>query len=431
MKHVVIIGNGISGVTAARNIRKLSNCKITLISAETKYFYSRTALMYIYMGHMRFQDIKPYEDHFWPKNRINLKHAFVEKVESEGKILHFSDGTEMSYDELIIASGSIPQFYNWPGQNLKGVQGLYSWQDLEQMQKHTKNINHAVVVGGGLIGVEMAEMLRSRGVEVSFLVRDRHFWASVLPEEEGQMVGREIKRHGVNLLLKTELAEILGDENGKVRAVVTKSGDELVADFVGLTTGVRPQIEFLNSSKIECNKGVLVNEFLQTNLKGVYAIGDCAEFHKHPTGRKKIEQVWYTGKMMGETVAKTICGNPTKYQPGVWFNSAKFFDLEYQTYGFVSPHNKKEEEQFYWENKNKSKCIRFVYDKGSKGILAIHAFGIRLRHQKIDKWIKAKRPMVDVVQSFNEINFDPEFYPKHEKDIQKAFMRKEKLNTIC
>ena len=162
MQHIVIIGNGIAGITAARMIRKLSDDRITVISGETDYFFSRTALMYIYMGHMEYRHTKPYEDWFWKKNRIELKRAWVSSVNFDAKKVLFSKGGELAYDKLILAIGSQSNKFGWPGQNLKGVQGLYSYQDLELMEENTKNIRRAVIVGGGLIGIEMAEMLHSR-----------------------------------------------------------------------------------------------------------------------------------------------------------------------------------------------------------------------------------------------------------------------------
>src|SRR5690554_2833615 len=98
MEHIVIIGNGISGVTAARHIRKLSDKRITIISAETEHFFSRTALMYVYMGHMKYEHIKPYEDWFWKKNRIELKQEFVETIDTKSKTLHFKEGVFITYD---------------------------------------------------------------------------------------------------------------------------------------------------------------------------------------------------------------------------------------------------------------------------------------------------------------------------------------------
>ena len=136
MNHIVIIGNGISGVTAARHIRKNSNHKITIISAESKYFFSRTALMYVYMGHMKFEHTQPYENWFWEKNSIDLKEGFVENINTKEKVLNFSNGENIAYDKLIIATGSKPNKFGWPGQELDGVMGLYHKQDLENLEKY-------------------------------------------------------------------------------------------------------------------------------------------------------------------------------------------------------------------------------------------------------------------------------------------------------
>ena len=183
--HVVILGNGISGVTFARHLRKLdSKVRITLVSGESKYFFSRTALMYVFMGHMKFEHTQPYENHFWEKNRIELKEAWVKEVDFSEKSVVFGPDEKMSYDTLIIATGSKPNKFGWPGQDFAGVQGLYSKQDLELMEANTQGeVKRAVIVGGGLIGIEMAEMLSYKKIPVTFLVRESGFWNNVLPKQ--------------------------------------------------------------------------------------------------------------------------------------------------------------------------------------------------------------------------------------------------------
>ena len=288
MEHVVIIGNGISGVTAARHIRKLSNKRITIVSAETDYFFSRTALMYVYMGHMKFEHTQPYENWFWEKNRIELKKGFVETIDYSSKTLSLSGGDQVTYDKLILAVGSKPNKFGWPGQNLKGVQGLYSKQDLDLMEENTSvlKVERAVIVGGGLIGVEMAEMLHSRNIPVSFFVREDQFWGNVLPVKEAEIIGKHLESRGIDLRFTTELKEIISDESGRVKAVVSSNGEELACQFVGLTPGVSPNIDFLKETDLETEEGIVVNQFLETNQPDVYSIGDCAQFSK-PASRKK------------------------------------------------------------------------------------------------------------------------------------------------
>ena len=426
-EHIVIIGNGISGVTTARHIRKASNHKITIISAETDHFFSRTAIMYIYMGHMKYEHTKPYEDYFWEKNRIDLKRAYVEQIDHENKQLELSGGETMEYDKLVLAVGSEPNKFGWPGQDLDGVQGLYSYQDLEKLEANAPNkkiCNRAVVVGGGLIGIEMVEMLRTREIPVTFLVREDSFWDGVLPPGESAMLNRHIKSHHVDLRLGFNLDAILPDENGRVRAVTIKeTGEELACNVVGLTAGVTPNIDFLKDSGIETDKGIKVNPMLETNIKDIYAIGDCAEQHKGINGRRPIEAVWYTGRMMGEALAQTLCGNPTPYNPGHWFNSAKFMDIEYQTYGWVFAEPKEGNIHFHWIHEDDDKCITIEMEEATRKFLGINNFGIRMRHEVFDRWLTEERSTDYVIEHLQEANFDPEFYTHFEQDIKAAYRK--------
>lgn len=426
MDHIVIIGNGIAGVTAARHIRKLSDKKITIISAEADHFFSRTALMYVYMGHMRWRDIEPYESWFWKKNRLELKIGFVNKVDTENKTLHFKEGDSISYDKLILATGSTTNTFGWEGLDLKGVQGLVTKQDLEELEKNAPNNNEcpsAVIVGGGLIGVEMAEMLRTRDISVTMLVRESAFWTNVLPMGEAEMISRHIRSHGVDLRHETNLDKILPDEHGKVRAVLTKEGEEIPCSVVGISTGVKPNIDFLKDNGIETDKGILVNRLLETSVKDVYAIGDCAQQREPIGNRPPIEAVWYTGRMMGEALAQTICGNEFEYNPGNWYNSAKFFDIEYQTYGWVFSGDRKKdyEEQFHWKHDDDSKCITVSYHKDTGKFLGINTFGIRMNHKVMDQWLNEERNLEYVIENLKQANFDPEFCRHYEKDILHSF----------
>ncbi len=415
--HIAIIGNGISGITAARFIRKLSDHKITVISAETDHFFSRTALMYIYMGHMRYEDTKPYEDWFWTKNRIDLKRAYVSNVDTANKTLHFTEGEQMSYDKLIIACGSTPNKFGWPGQDLNRVQGMYSYQDLEGMEKYSPGLKRAVIVGGGLIGIEMAEMFHSRHIPVTFLVRENSFWNAVMPPEESKMINREIFANGIDLRLETELKEIVDNGNGEAKAVITNKGETIECGFVGLTAGVSPNIKFLNDSGIEMKRGILVNEYLETSVPDVYAIGDCASARNPLPGRRPIEAIWYTGRMMGETVAYTICKKKVAYDPGIWFNSAKFFDIEYQVYGSVLARPPENHISLYWEHSDGNKSIRIVYDKDNNQIVGFNLMGVRYRHEVCEKWLRDKTSVEEVLQNLSLANFDPEFYKEYEADV--------------
>lgn len=420
--HTVIIGNGIAGITTARYVRKMSDHRITVISAETDYFWSRTALMYIYMGHMKFEHTQPYENWFWKKNRIDLLKKYVAEIDPSKKELTFSDGEILPYDKLVLATGSQPNKFGWPGQDLKGVGGMVSKQDLDMMEAYSEGLERAVIVGGGLIGIEMAEMFHSRHIPVTFLVREKSFWDGVMPPEESEMINQEIfAQKGIDLQLATELKEILPDDSGKVRAVVTSKGEEISCGFVGLTAGVHANISLASAAGIETGRGFLVNEYLETSVKDIFAVGDCAELRNPAEGRRGIEAVWYTGKHMGPVLAKTLTGKPTIYEQKPWFNSAKFMEMEYQVYGTVMNQVQEGETHLFWKHPELNKSIRLVYSASDGRILGFNLMGIRFRQDTCLAWIEEKAHIETVLANLNQANFDPEFYDRYEHELVKKY----------
>ncbi len=215
--------------------------------------------------------------------------------------------------------------------------------------------------------------------------------------------------------------EIIGDDNGRVKAVKTSNGEMLECEFVGLTAGVKPNIKLLEGTPVETGRGILVDPYLKTSLEDIYAIGDCVEMRIPGEGRRSVEAVWYVGRMMGETVAHTVSGYETAYKPGKWFNSAKFFDIEYQTYGNAGNVLLAGEDKFYWEDTSGTKCLKLVFEKETHILKGINVFGLRMRHEVCDRWLKENRTIFYVMEHLAEVDFNPEFYSKSEYEILKQF----------
>lgn len=422
MKHIIIIGNGVAGATLARNIRKRENYKITLISDESPYFFSRTAMMYVFMGQMKFEHLQPYENHFWDKNRIELLQARVLSLDTQNKKIELDSKAIMTYDKLIIATGSKPRSSPWEGsENISGLTCFYHKQDLEKLEEMASSISHGVIIGGGLIGIELAEMLISRGKRVTFIVKEASYWSRVLPLEESSLINDEIKKHGVVLKLSSEVKKLSSSDSKRVNSVELTSGEVISCDYVGVAIGVIPNIDFLQKSGVKSNRGIIVDQFLRTNVSDVYAIGDCAELSHPSKNRSAIEPVWYTARKMGEVLASTICGEEQKYEQGHWYNSAKFFDIEYQTYGVVSSIENENESHFYWKAQKESKTIRISYDRSTSRVLGIIALGIRVRQQKFEFCLENSKDLHFVITHFRDICFDPEFYTNYHEDIIKCY----------
>ena len=238
------------------------------------------------------------------------------------------------------------------------------------------------------------------------------------------MIGREIRRHGIDLRLATEIERILPDEGGRACAVLTRQGERLDCGFVALTVGVSPNVAFLEGSGIETDRGVLVDRFLRTSAEDVYAAGDCVQLRETQPGRRAIEPVWYVGRKMGETLAETLCGAPTAYDQGIWFNSAKFFDLEWQVYGDVPAEAPAGVERFYWEDPGGRRALRIDHDADDGAVRGFNLLGIRYRHELCERWIRRGTPLREVLADLGAANFDPEFHRQFEGEIVAAWNRR-------
>ncbi|MBO6576179.1 MAG: NAD(P)/FAD-dependent oxidoreductase [Rhodothermales bacterium] len=400
--HIVIVGNGITGVTAARMVRKRSDHAITIVSGESDYHYARTALMYIYMGDLRYEDTKPYPDDFWSRNRIQLVRDHATRVDAEAQELHLASGERIRYDRLLLATGSKPNRFGWPGEHAAGVQGLYSLDDLTRMAASTVDVEHAAVVGGGLIGVEMAEMLASRGIHTTFLVREQRYMDYIFCPQESEVVEQAIRAHDVDLELGAELESIHTGDGHRAESVRMKDGRTLPAGFVGLAVGVSPRTDLAEASGLETGRGIFVDRSFQTSAPHVFAAGDCAEFRDPLPGRKAVEQLWYTGRSHGRQVAAGLLGEPAAYRPPLFFNSAKFFDLEYQTYGVIGPD---EPEQHIISDGH-----RLVRIASSRGVVkGVNGLGVRLRQNVWSHWLRTRARLDEVLADFDRCLFDPEF----------------------
>jgi 3-phenylpropionate/trans-cinnamate dioxygenase ferredoxin reductase component len=253
---------------------------------------------------------------------------------------------------------------------------------------------------------------------VTILVRENNYWDNVLPVEESQMIGDHIQSRHIDVKYKTNLKEIVSDSNGRACAVITaETSEKIHCGYVGLTAGVSPNVSWLKGTDLAVDRGILVNEYLETNINDVYAVGDCVQLQNPSEGRRSIEAVWYTGRMMGETAAHNICNHSVKYDPGIWFNSAKFIDIEYQVYGNVPNLPQENHSHIFWQHKNREKSVRIIYDSTTKEIIGFNLLGVRFRHEVCEKWLAEKTNIETVLQNLQLAHFEPEFFKSYENEI--------------
>jgi NAD(P)H-nitrite reductase large subunit len=168
----------------------------------------------------------------------------------------------------------------------------------------------------------------------------------------------------------------------------------------------------------------LVDSYLRTSNPDIYAIGDCVELRQSQMNRRPIEAVWYTGRAMGQVVANNICNEKVPYTQDFWFNSAKFFDIEYQVYGFVPTKESEEIGSIFWQHPDQTKSIRIVFEKVSRKVIGFNLMGIRYRQEVCETWIKNEKKIEEIMPYLSSANFDPEFFEEYESEILKIFNEK-------
>lgn len=409
--NVLIIGNGIAGTSCARMLRRLqpdhASCRITMISEEAPYHFSRPAMMYISTGQLTLEHAKPFADASWAEQGITLVHGRVTALDAVRRMCTLDDGRVLSADVIVLATGSVPSVPAHLNSSLRGVVTYTQLADVQRLNDVMKGARHAVIIGGGLIAAECAEifacMMEDRtSSTITCVVREPGFYGNVLPDHESMIVTEHLRRHGVRVVTNTEALRLL-DVDGHVTEVVLSDGIRLPADCVVIATGVRPNVELAREAGIRCDEGILTDASFRTDHQCVLAIGDCAQ---PPWG---VRQLWYTGRLHGEHAARVVLGQAGAFTPTTDFNSAKFFDLDWSTYGMV-PRSSDAVNSRLLIDRDGVRCIRIAHDHAGD-IVGIHALGVRLDQGVCEQWISSRMHVDGAIANLSRAIFDAEFTP--------------------
>ncbi len=405
--NYAIVGNGVAGITAALDLRKRDpRADITVIGGESDYFFSRTALMYSFMDRLTRRDLEPYERGVFDAQRIRRVRAWVKDLDANSRTLTLDNGQSVSWDRLLLATGSSPRRPEWQGLDRvrAGLVNFVSIQDLDACESAARSGRNAVVVGGGLIGIELVECLRWAGMEVTFLIREPWYWPVALSEPESAMAIEHMRHHGVNVVTDEVVTSVECDSQGVVTAVSTEQGKRYECGTLGVSIGVQPAVEWLRhvSTPTRLSRGIVVDAGFRTSLSGVYAAGDCAEIEL--TGRPTfVEQIWYSAKRQGRLAARSMLGEHIQYAPPIFFNSSKFFEIEFTTVGRFAPAAR----EFYYRYPQQDISVRIAEQEGA--VQAFNMLGSRWDHNKFEQWIDERRSLDDVMDRLHQAQFDVEF----------------------
>ena len=335
--HYVIIGNGGAGVSALQTIREIDKkSDITIISREQYPAYSPCSLPNLIGGEIDKPTIFRFDKQFY--SRLNAK--FMKNTEAlqifpKDKEVKLAKGKSIKFDKLLISVGAKPITPKGiKGQELDGVHVMGTLDSAIGILEHIKRgVKHAVIVGGGFMGIETATMLRKQGANVTIVEMLPHILSRMLDPDVSEKIAEILKEHGIKLVLNDSVKSVNGDK--KVTGV-TLSKKKLSCDMVILAIGVSPNIELIQDSGIKVNRGIIVDSKMQTNKKDIFAAGDIAEVKEQIEGVQGSFAIWPNAIEQGRIAGLNIAEKDTKYEGAEVVNVLDIFDTPVVAMGRTS-----------------------------------------------------------------------------------------------
>ena len=333
-KAYVIVGASLAGATAAITLREQgADGTVTLIGAEPEPPYERPPLSKAYLrGDVPFEKALVRPAAFYADHRIDtIFGTRATRIDSAARIVELEDHRQIPFDALLIATGGRNRRVSIPGSDLEGIYSLRTVKDANRIRGEIVPSRRAVVVGMGFIGSEVAASLRQKGLDVVAIEPSKTPLFRVLGEAVGHTIAELHRAHGVRTIFEDSVMAFEG--TGRVSAVITKGGLRVPCDFVIVGIGIEPAVEMLEGTGIHVDNGVVVNEYCETNVSGIYAAGDIAN-HYHPVfGRRMRVEHWQNAIKQGAAAAHTMVGKRVPYDEVHWFWSDQY-DANLQYAGF-------------------------------------------------------------------------------------------------
>jgi 3-phenylpropionate/trans-cinnamate dioxygenase ferredoxin reductase component len=397
-QQFVIVGANLAGGTAAITLREEGfDGEIVLIGAEPHLPYERPPLSKEYL-----QGKKPFEEALLKPITFYAEHAIqtrlgirATRVDPRQQVVELEDGDRVHYDKVLVATGVRNRRFRLPGMELEGIYDLRTVADADLIRAESVKGRRVVLVGMGFIGCEVAASLRSHGVEVTVVEFFKTPLFRVLGEQVGRVFEAIHREQGVQMFFEESVTAIEGKRH--VQRVVTSSGRRLDCDFVVVGIGVEPVTDILAGTDVKVDNGIVVNEYCQTNVEGIYAAGDVAN-HFHPVfGRLVRVEHWQNAIHQGRAAARSMLGKREPYDDVHWFWSDQY-DYNVQYAGFHSGWD----ELVVRGTLDQRNCVVFYMQE--QRIAAAVAFNRGRDVQRVMRLIKA-RVQVDPAKLQDE-NFD-------------------------
>lgn len=333
MMHIVIIGNSAAGLSCLEAFRKHDQTsKVTVIAKEARRPYSRVLLPYYLRGKVPYDNLFVRGDDYYDQLNAEFIHGKVTKLHVEKCSVVLEGGTRVSYDKLLIATGSSPVKPPIQGLSGAGIHHLWTLADVERLGPYFNTGGRAVVLGSGFVSLQGAWAARSRGLKVTVIELMSRIMPRALDDRGAEILASRMTKSGIDLRVDTLTTSVERTDEEKY-LLHFKDGKDLIADCIIVGTGVRPNMDFLEGTGISIAKGVIVNERMETSLPGVYAAGDVAQVPSFAGGNPVVHALWPTAVETGGIAGNCMAMHNISYKGSLNMNVTQMFDTTVATMG--------------------------------------------------------------------------------------------------
>ncbi|WP_138007417.1 NAD(P)/FAD-dependent oxidoreductase [Halalkalirubrum salinum] len=331
----VIIGDGIAGSSAAETLREEApEADITVITDEGEALYNRILIKEFAKGKLPEAPISIHDESWYDDRDIDLRlNTLVTGIDTGAHTVGTHEGETIEYDKLLVATGGTPTQLPVENSDADGISHFWTFQDARKIKAGMEAADNAVVVGAGLLGIDLAAICGAQDVSGKYLMRGNAWWRYALSEEGAEIMHDAMRERGVEPVFESGVDRFEVDDDGHVTAAIDPNGDRYEADFVGIAIGLNFNTEILEDTDIKLDNGIVVDEYMQSSVEDVYAAGDLTQFHDLILGERAQNGSWGSAKEQGTVAARNMVNPESEEFRWVSSYSITHFDFPFLSFG--------------------------------------------------------------------------------------------------
>jgi 3-phenylpropionate/trans-cinnamate dioxygenase ferredoxin reductase subunit len=332
----VIIGDGIAGSSAAETIREQDpDADVTVITEEGEALYNRILIKEFAKGKLPEAPVSIHDPDWYDERDIDLQlNTVVTSVDTDAHEIHTHEGDVYEYDKLLVATGGTPTQLPVDNSDAEGIHHFWTFEDARAIKEDAESAENGVVVGAGLLGIDLAAICGAQDVEAHYLMRGNAWWRYALSEEGAEIIHDALREKNVTPVFDSGVDHFETDDEGHVEAAIDPNGERFDADFAGVAIGLDFNTEFLRGSGLELDDGIVVDEYMQTPVEDVYAAGDITQFHDVILGERAQNGAWGSAKEQGSIAGQNMVAD-AEAERFEWVSSYSIthFDFPFLSFG--------------------------------------------------------------------------------------------------